>query len=201
MESNHKVFKYRRIETITPSFFRSFIKKIYWRIIRINNKYFYINKGRFVEFGYRFRFTRRKPYYAHVGQRTIVEDFNVWNGKNGNIVIGEGGWIGLHNIITGPIEIGNELSTGPFVSILGPRHPVMNSKEKKEKTIIGNNCWIGTGSIVMYGVKMGDNSIIGAGSVVTKDVPPDSFFAGNPARDITRLANLSWQKSEMDNGH
>ena len=184
----------RKFEVFIPDFIRNRIKKLYWKVVRYYYKIKYIEKGRFVEFGYRFRFSRIDPFQAIMGERTIVEDFNVWNAKRGNIVVGKGCWIGLRNIIMGPVEFGDKASTGPNVTIIGPRHPVMDSNERRDKTIIGNNVWIGTGSIVLFGVKIGDNAIISAGSVVTKDVLENAFVAGNPARDISKLASLSWSK-------
>lgn len=52
---------------------------------------------------------------------------------------------------------------------------------------IGNNVWICTGALVLPGVTIGDNSVIGAGSVVTKDIPPNSLAVGNPCRVIRSL--------------
>jgi maltose O-acetyltransferase len=189
---------FRKFETIVPSPARTLFKNMYLKITRFYNKKKFVKKERFVELRYRFRFARRKPYFAHIGARTIVEDFNVWDGKSGNISVGKNCWFGLHNIVMGPIEIGDNVQTGPNVSILGMRHPVLKTEEsKRDKTIIGNNVWISTGSIIMFGVKIGDNAIIGAGSVVTKDVAEDSFVAGNPARDLTRLATVKWQKADL----
>jgi maltose O-acetyltransferase len=97
----------------------------------------------------------------------------------------------------GPVEIGDELSTGPYVKILGPRHPVPPQADKqREKTIIGNNVWISTGSIILFGVEIGDNAIISAGSVVQKDVPAGAFVGGNPARNLSGLIQKAWQTAD-----
>lgn len=55
------------------------------------------------------------------------------------------------------------------------------------EVIIGNNVWVGTRAIVLKGVTIGDNSVIGAGSVVTRDIPANSIAAGNPCRVIRRI--------------
>jgi len=53
--------------------------------------------------------------------------------------------------------------------------------------VIGRNCWIGSGAIIMRGVTIGDNSVVGAASVVTSDVPPNSLVAGNPSRVVRSI--------------
>ena len=131
-----------------------------------------------MEFGYRFRFDRSAPYDAGVGERTILEDFNVWNADIGNIRVGKNCWFGLHNIVMGPVEIGDRLSTGQYVSILGPRHPMFKNAELETKKVtrIGNDVWISSGAIILFGVEIGDGAIISAGSVVSQDVPPNRVF-------------------------
>jgi acetyltransferase-like isoleucine patch superfamily enzyme len=193
---------YRTIEFMTPSLVRTAVKKIFWKIVRFYNRCRYIEKGRFVEFGYRFRFDRSAPYRARVGERTIAEDFNVWNTDLGDITVGKRCWFGLNNVVMGPVEIGDELSTGPYVKILGPRHPVPPQAEKqRQKTTIGNNVWISTGSIILFGVEIGDNAIISAGSVVTKDVPAGAFVGGNPARNLSGIVQKTWQSAEIKQHH
>ena len=59
--------------------------------------------------------------------------------------------------------------------------------ESAAPVVIGNNVWLGGGVIVCPGVTIGENTVIGAGSVVTKDVPPHVFAAGNPCRVIREL--------------
>ena len=189
---------YKTIEFITPTFVKVIVKRIFWKIVRFYNRCKYIEKGRFVEFGYRFRFDRSKPYRARVGEKTIAEDFNVWNTDLGDITVGENCWFGLNNVLMGPVEIGDKLSTGPYVKILGPRHPVPpQAAKQRDKTTIGNNVWISTGSIILFGVDIGDNAIISAGSVVTKDVPAGAFVGGNPARNLSGLIQKAWKSTDM----
>jgi acetyltransferase-like isoleucine patch superfamily enzyme len=187
---------YKKIESITPTILKTIIKRVYWKIKRLYFRQAHIKKDRFVEFGRRFRFSRKHPYRAYVGERTITDEFNVWNAVLGDIRVGRRCWFGLHNIVMGPVDIGDDVSTGPYVMILGPRHPTLSQAEvKEEKTTIGNNVWISAGAIILSGVTIGDNAIISAGSVVTKDVSPDCFVGGNPARDLTALARESWKRS------
>ena len=190
---------YETVESITPGFVKAMVKRIFWKVVRRYNRCKYIEKARFVEFGYRFRFDRSAPYRVRVGERSIAEDFNVWNADMGDITVGKRCWFGLNNVIMGPVEIGDELSTGPYVKILGPRHPVPTQATKqRQKTTIGNNVWLSTGSIVLFGVEIGDNAIISAGSVVTKDVPADSFVGGNPARNLSGFIHKAWESTDTE---
>ena len=188
----------KTIEPAMPDFLRIIIKRLYWAVKRIRHKHVYIKKGKRVELGYRFRFSRIKPYMAHIGSKTILEESNVWNANVGDIVVGDNCWFGLYNIVMGPVEIGNHFSSGPFVSILGPRHPILERKAiKREKTVIGKNVMITTGTIILFGVKIGDSAIIGPGSVVTKDVPEGAFVSGNPARNLTNIAEKLWKMDHL----
>lgn len=184
----------RMIERITPSFVKAATKRVYWRIRRLHDRCRYIEKGRFVEFGYNFRFDRRPPHRAYVGERSLCDAFNIWSTHLGDIVIGKRCWFGLHNIVMGPVEIGDDTETGPFVRILGPHHPIFEADFRtQQKTIIGKNVRIMTGAIVLFGVKIGDNAVISAGSVVTKDVPEGAFVGGNPARNLSAITHRAWE--------
>ena len=197
MKKNEKSAVYRTVESITPTLVKAIVKRVFWKIVRRYNRWRYIEKARLVEFGYRFRFDRSKPYRAIVGERSIAEDFNVWNADLGDITVGKRCWFGLNNVIMGPVEIGDELRAGPYVKILGPRHPVpAQATKQRQKTTIGNNVWLSTGSIVLFGVEIGDNAIISAGSVVTKDVPAGSFVGGNPARNLSGFIHKAWESAD-----
>lgn len=122
--------------------------------------------------------------------------------KNGviarDIVIGEHSYIGPNGNICQNVIIGKYVMLGPNVSITGKDHRynicgtpmIFSGREKLPKTIIEDDVWIGTNTIIMAGVKIGFGSIIGAGSIVTKDIPSFQIYAGNPAKKIrSRFSN------------
>ena len=81
---------------------------------------------------------------------------------------------------------------GPNVTLATPGHPILPELREKAYQFnmpihIGRNCWLGAGVIVLPGVTIGDNSVIGAGSVVTKDIPANVVAVGNPCRVIREI--------------
>jgi maltose O-acetyltransferase len=90
-----------------------------------------------------------------------------------------------------PIELGDNCQIGSFVQVLTadhPRDPALRRQgyERGVPVRIGHNVWIGSGAIVLPGVSIADDAIVGAGSVVTRDVPPGATVVGNPARVSSR---------------
>ena len=90
------------------------------------------------------------------------------------------------------ITIGADTQIGPGVQILTPLHP-MEPGPRREKweygapVSIGSNVWIGGGALILPGVSIGDNSVVGSGSVVTRDLPDNVLAMGNPARVVRQL--------------
>jgi len=108
-----------------------------------------------------------------------------------HITVGAGTFINynLTALDVATITIGRDCQLGPNVQLLTPTHPLAAQprRDKLEAAlpiVLGDNVWLGGGVIVLPGVSIGDNSVIGAGSVVTKDVPANVIAVGNPARVI-----------------
>jgi maltose O-acetyltransferase len=91
-----------------------------------------------------------------------------------------------------PVRIGDYTQFGPAVQIYTPLHPFDAEQRRREefgKPIeIGSDVWVGGGAIILAGVRIGSRCVIGAGSVVTRDVPDGMFAAGNPCRVIRPIS-------------
>jgi len=90
------------------------------------------------------------------------------------------------------VSIGDFTLFGPAVQILTPMHPLnaeLRRKQEYGKPVeIGSDVWVGGGALILPGVRIGSRSVIGAGSVVTRDIPDRVFAAGNPCRVIREIA-------------
>jgi maltose O-acetyltransferase len=99
---------------------------------------------------------------------------------------------GLVALDVAPITIGDDVQIGPNVQLLTPTHPLApgprrDKWEAAEPISIGDNVWLGGGVIVLPGVDIGHDTVVGAGAVVTRDLPPGVLAVGNPARVVKRL--------------
>lgn len=106
-----------------------------------------------------------------------------------NIEIGENFYSNYNLIILdcAPVKIGDNVLIGPNVSIYTARHPIHYEIRNQEyeyafPVIIGDNVWIGGNVVINPGVSIGENSVIGSGSVVTKDIPNNVIAIGNPCK-------------------
>lgn len=93
----------------------------------------------------------------------------------------------------GGVEIGDNTLIASHVSIVSVTHDtnasLYSNSTIKKKIVIGNNVWIGTHVTILPGVKIGDNAIIGAGSVVTKNIESNSVVTGIPAKLIRKISS------------
>ena len=90
------------------------------------------------------------------------------------------------------IYVGDFTMFGPNVTVTTAGHPIL--PELREKVYqynmsvhIGRNCWIGAGAVILPGITIGDNTVVGAGSIVTKDLPPNVVAVGNPCRVLREI--------------
>jgi maltose O-acetyltransferase len=109
-----------------------------------------------------------------------------------NIRVGAGVFLNFNCVIldVAPVTIDDGAQIGPAVQIYAADHPRDAVQRRAGLELgrpvrIGRNVWIGGGAILLPGITVGDDAVIGAGAVVTRDVPPGEMVAGNPARRIS----------------
>jgi maltose O-acetyltransferase len=112
-------------------------------------------------------------FQLHIGDRTFIN-------------------FGLVALDVAMISIGDDVQIGPNVQLLTPTHPLVASERRAKlegaaPIAIGDNVWLGGGVIVLPGVTIGADTVVGAGSVVTRDLPSGVLAVGNPARVIRHL--------------
>lgn len=111
-----------------------------------------------------------------------------------NIEIGDGVFFNFNCVVldVAPVKIGSRVLVGPNVQIYTATHPLNHREraaglESGQPITIGDDVWIGGSAIINPGVEIGDHTVIGAGSVVTKNIPAGVFAAGNPCKIIRKL--------------
>jgi len=111
-----------------------------------------------------------------------------------NIRVGQGVFFNFNCIVLDvmAVNIGSRTKFGPNAQIYTATHPIdyqerASGVEYAKPITIGEDVWVGGSVVICPGVKIGDRTIIGAGSVVTKDIPSDVFAAGNPCKVIRQL--------------
>ena len=109
-----------------------------------------------------------------------------------NIRFGKGVFVnsGCTFLDQGGIEIGDDVMFGPNVSLVTSNHPLDPADRRAVVSTpirICRNAWIGAGATILPGLTIGENSVVAAAAVVTRDVPPNTVVAGNPAREIKRI--------------
>lgn len=134
----------------------------------------------------------------NLGNNIYIGHYSILKGYYKNdMTIGRNTWIGQYCFFhsAGGIEIGENVGIGPYVKILTSVHmeegrdkPIVFSELDFKKVVIEKNCDLGVGTVILPGVTIGEGSQIGAGSVVSKDIPPYSIAAGVPAK-VLRMRN------------
>ena len=135
-----------------------------------------------------------KEMFAELGENCYIEPpFHTnWGGHHVHF----GDWVYANFNLTlvddTHIYVGSHTMFGPNVTLATAGHPIL--PELREKALqfnmpihIGSNCWLGSGVVVLPGVTIGDNTVIGAGSIVTKDIPANVVAVGNPCHVLREI--------------
>ena len=121
----------------------------------------------------------RPPFRCDLGYQTTIGERTFVN-------------FGLVCLDVAPVTIGDDVLIGPGVQLLTPTHPIepgprRDKWEGAQPITIGDNVWLGGGVTVCPGVTIGENTVVGAGSVVTRDLPANVVAVGNPARVLRHI--------------
>lgn len=132
------------------------------------------------------------PFNAFsLGTRSVIESFSTVNNMVGDVIIGSRSRIGLGNTIIGPVRIGNDVNLAQGIVVSGlnhnytdPSQTIISQGVTTAPITIEDDVWIGANAVILAGVTIGRHSVIAAGSVVTRDVPPLTLAGGCPARPL-----------------
>lgn len=129
-----------------------------------------------------------------LGDYSVIESFACINNAVGDVMIGDHTRIGLHNTIIGPVLIGSHVNLAQGITVTALNHNFEDFEKRIDEqgvststVIIEDDIWIGANAVVLPGVTIGHHSVVAAGAVVTKDVPPHSLVAGVPAKIIKQI--------------
>lgn len=150
-----------------------------------------------------------KKLFSEVGENCVIESpyFANWGGHHVHLGRNVYANAGLKLVDDTHIYIGDYTMLGPNVTIATAGHPIDPELRKRGLQYnlpvhIGRNCWLGAGVIVMPGITIGDNTVIGAGSVVTKDIPSGVVAVGNPCKVLRQVGEHDkiyyWRDKKID---
>lgn len=166
--------------------------------LRCLDKQYDFNATRPTELDKRARLLREM--FAEVGENCYIEPplHANWGGRHTHLGSNVYANFGLTLVDDTHIYIGDCTMLGPNVILATGGHPVLPQLRERGLQFnlpihIGRNCWLGAGVIVLPGVTIGDNSVIGAGSVVTRDVPANVVAVGNPCRVLRPIGEKDRQ--------
>lgn len=178
---------------------RDMVKTIYLGIIQVCTRLFYVERQlpSSISLGARLDVIPRAQHLERhklcLGKNSLIETSSVICTWHGDVILKDGASVGIGTIVIGPVVVGENSACSQNCFISGQSHLYQDVSKnflrqgvKAEQVVIGKNVWVGSNSVILPGVKIGDNSVIGAGSTVVDDIPAYNVAAGNPARVVKR---------------
>jgi acetyltransferase-like isoleucine patch superfamily enzyme len=170
----------------------------------ILNRFFH-KRGRKSKIRFHARLDVFPYHHFDVGSNTVIEDYTVINNGAGDVTIGDNSIIGIGTVIIGPVTMGNGSYTGQHVFMAGFNHGFQDGTKNSrlqpvdirgKGVVLEEDVFIGSNSVITAGVTIGKGTQVGAGSVVSRDLPPHCIAVGNPAKVIRRynFENDQWEK-------
>jgi acetyltransferase-like isoleucine patch superfamily enzyme len=138
-----------------------------------------------------------------IGNLTTIEDFCTVNNGSGAVLLGNRVRVGIGSVIIGPVTMGNGSGLGQHVFVSGFNHGYKDGSRNSsvqpldiKPVLIEDDAHIGANSVITAGVTIGTRTQIGAGSVVTKNIPPYSIAVGNPCKVIKQFNHVTgeWER-------
>lgn len=185
---------------------RDIVKSVYVGIIQVLTRLAYIERefpssiSLWARLDVIPRAQHHERHKLSIGKNSLIESLCAICTWHGDVVLKDGASIGIGSIVMGPVFIGEGSACSQNCFISGQSHHYEDISKhflrqgiQTGQVVIGKNVWIGANSVMLPGVKIGDNSVIGAGSIITDDVPAYSVVAGNPARIIKKYDSKTKQ--------
>ncbi len=178
---------------------RDILKAIYLCLLQVLTRLFYVERefsssiSLFARLDVIPRKSHHKRHRLFTARKSLIERSCVVCTWQGDVILKEGAGIGIGSIVIGPVTIGENSTCAQNCFIGGQSHifldiskDFLRQGDEIKQVVIGKNVWIGSNAVILLGVKIGDNSVIGAGSTVVEDIPPYCVAVGNPARIVKR---------------
>ncbi len=177
------------------SFGRDILKDLFLFCVQILTRCFYLNRqlGSSISLSARLdvipRGKESKRHRLLCAKNSLIEKDCVVNTWFGNVSLGEGSNIGIGSVVIGPVAVGKNCSFAQNCLVTGESHRYEGVETgfreqgyDVKPVVIKDDVWVGANCIILPGVTIGSHSVVGAGAVVTKDIPSYCLVAGNPAR-------------------
>jgi acetyltransferase-like isoleucine patch superfamily enzyme len=188
---------------------RDLVKTLYLVGIQICTRLFYLERGSgsAISLSARLDVIPRAPHHERhrlrLGKKSLIEASAVVCTWHGDVVLDDGASVGIGSVLIGPVQIGKNSACSQYCFISGQSHRYkdlsvnfLRQGSEIQPVIVGKNVWIGSNTVILPGVKIGDHSVIGAGSTVVEDIPPYTVAAGKPAKIVKQydFQTKQWQR-------